>query len=79
MCPITAIDQAEVVVTKDPVSTCKDCPLSGKYAGREAMTIRLQIMESLRVIMCVYARWGHGRMKKKLIYLRKLPMTSLLP
>ncbi len=35
-CTRRALRQSEVVETKDPASTCTDCPLSGKYAGREA-------------------------------------------
>jgi len=34
--------QTGVVVTEDPASTCADCPLSEKYAGRSAMSIRLE-------------------------------------
>ncbi len=41
-CGRKALGRADVVVTQDPVSACADCPLSGKYAGRGAMTIRLE-------------------------------------
>ncbi|MBW1674013.1 MAG: hypothetical protein JRJ45_10295 [Deltaproteobacteria bacterium] len=34
--------QSGIVVTKDPPSTCTDCPLSDQYSGRGAMTIRLE-------------------------------------
>ncbi|MBW2630493.1 MAG: transporter substrate-binding domain-containing protein [Deltaproteobacteria bacterium] len=37
-----ALSKAGVVVTEDPASTCTDCPLSEKYAGRSAMTVRLE-------------------------------------
>ena len=33
--------QSEVVVTKDRVSTCADCPLAKKHGGRGAMTVQL--------------------------------------
>jgi len=33
---------SEVVVTKDPLSSCTDCPLSDKYSGRGAMAIRIE-------------------------------------
>ena len=41
-CARKAQDQAGVVIIEDPVSDCKDCPLSGQYAGRGAMTVRLE-------------------------------------
>jgi len=41
-CGKKALGQTEVVVTKDPLSTCIDCPLLDQYRGRGAMTIRLE-------------------------------------
>jgi len=41
-CGQKALRQAGVVVTKDPLSACTDCPLSAQYSGRGAMTIRLE-------------------------------------
>ncbi len=41
-CAQRALARPEVVVTEDPFSVCEDCPLSKKYAGRGAMTIRLE-------------------------------------
>jgi len=41
-CGKKALGQTEVVVTKDPLSTCTDCPLLDQYRGRGAMTIRLE-------------------------------------
>jgi len=41
-CAQQALKQSKVVVTKDPFSTCTDCPLSTKYAGRGGMTVRLE-------------------------------------
>ncbi len=41
-CGQRALRQSEVVVTKDPFSTCTDCPLAKKYEGRAAMTVRLE-------------------------------------
>ncbi len=41
-CARRALAQAGVLVTKDTLSTCPDCPLSGTYAGRGAMTVRLE-------------------------------------
>jgi PAS domain S-box-containing protein len=40
-CAQTAIAQSGVVLTEDPISDCKDCPLSESYAGRGGMTLRL--------------------------------------
>ena len=40
-CGRTALSQSDIVITEDPSSTCADCPLSEKYSGRGAMTIRL--------------------------------------
>ena len=41
-CVRQALSQSGVVVTKDPLSTCTDCPLADKYAGRGAMIVRLE-------------------------------------
>ncbi|MCK4535162.1 MAG: PAS domain S-box protein, partial [Syntrophobacterales bacterium] len=42
LCGEKALLQTGVVVTENPLSTCVDCPLSEKHAGRNAMTIRLE-------------------------------------
>jgi CheY-like chemotaxis protein len=34
--------QQEIVVTKDPPSTCTDCPLAKRYPGRAGFTARLE-------------------------------------
>jgi len=41
-CAQKALTQPHVVLIEDPFSTCTDCPLSTKYAGRGAMTVRLE-------------------------------------
>ncbi len=41
VCGEGALAQQGVVVTRDPASTCTDCPLAEKYMGRGAMTVRL--------------------------------------
>jgi len=41
-CSQKALKQQEVAITKDPASTCPECPLSQEYSGRGAMTIRLE-------------------------------------
>jgi PAS domain S-box-containing protein len=42
VCCQRALKQSEVVVTKDPASTCTDCPLSSMYSGRGALSVRLE-------------------------------------
>ncbi len=41
-CGQQALAQAGVVVIEAPAITCTDCPLAANYAGRGAMTIRLE-------------------------------------
>jgi GAF domain-containing protein len=57
-CARKAIVQAEVVLIKDPVSTCTDCPLSGNYVGREAMTIRLEHDGKVYGLLCASVPTG---------------------
>jgi PAS domain S-box-containing protein len=42
ICGQKALMQPGAVVTEDPLSTCSDCPLADKYAGRGALTVRLE-------------------------------------
>ena len=41
-CGKSALKQKDIVVTDKPINICKDCPISGKYGERGAMTIRLE-------------------------------------
>jgi len=41
-CGRRALGQENAVVTEDPSVSCTDCPLSGRCAGRGAVTIRLE-------------------------------------
>ena len=41
-CGKKALEQSEIVVTIDPLSSCLDCPLAGKYAGMSTLTARLE-------------------------------------
>jgi len=41
-CGRRALEQSEVVVIKDPASTCTGCPLSDKYGSPVALVIRLE-------------------------------------
>ncbi len=40
-CALRALDKKAVTTTGDPGKTCSDCPLSGGYRGRSAMTVRI--------------------------------------
>ncbi len=42
VCGQRALKKGGVIVTGNPASECPDCPLSSKYAGRGAMTVRLE-------------------------------------
>ena len=42
VCGKKALKKSDIVITKTPPDECKDCPLSGKYANRGGMTIRLE-------------------------------------
>jgi len=41
-CGRRALTQSEIVVIKDPLSTCGECPLAEKCRGRGVMTVRLE-------------------------------------
>ena len=40
-CASRALNEKEVITTGDPAKTCTDCPLSGLYRRRCAMTVRI--------------------------------------
>jgi len=48
-----ALKQPEVVIIEDPVATCTDCPLSGSYAGRGAVTLRLEYGKKIYGLLSV--------------------------
>jgi len=52
-CGQRARSEPGIVVTRDPLSTCTDCPLAGKYDDRWAMTIRLEHGGKLYGLLCV--------------------------
>jgi|GEM_PF-1758399 len=52
-CGRTALLQSNVVITEDPSSTCRDCPIAEKYGGRGAMTIRLGHEEKVYGLLSV--------------------------
>jgi PAS domain S-box-containing protein len=41
-CVQTALAQADILIIEDPYTTCVDCPLVGKYKGRQGMSMRLE-------------------------------------
>lgn len=65
-CTRQAIVQAAVVLTKDPVATCEDCPLSAQYAGREAMTVRLENDGKVYGLLCASVPTGFTADKEEL-------------
>jgi PAS domain S-box-containing protein len=52
-CGQKALNQSGLVLTQDPLSDCKDCLLSEKYAGRGAITVRLEHGGKIYGILCV--------------------------
>jgi PAS domain S-box-containing protein len=52
-CGRRALAQSQVVVIKDPYVACKDCPLSEKYSGRSAMSVRLESEGRVFGLLCV--------------------------
>jgi signal transduction histidine kinase/CheY-like chemotaxis protein len=52
-CGQRALSQSGVVVTKDVLSSCRDCPLSSTYGGRGAMTVRLESDENVYGLLSV--------------------------
>jgi len=52
-CGQRALSQPKVVVIKNPLSICTDCPLVGKYHNRAAMTIRLEHREKIYGLLSV--------------------------
>ena len=52
-CGRRALAQSQVVVISDPYDTCADCPLSEKYSGRSAMTVRLENEGRVFGLLCV--------------------------
>ena len=47
-----ALSQPGIVITKDPLATCVDCPLSGRYGDRGGMTVRLEYQEKIYGLIC---------------------------
>lgn len=39
-CGRRTLMQSDVVITKDPVPSCADCPLAMEYSGRGGLTVR---------------------------------------
>jgi PAS domain S-box-containing protein len=52
-CGRRALAGSGVVVVDSPYDSCTDCPLSGKYSGRSAMTVRLEHAGKTYGLLCV--------------------------
>ncbi|MBN2374448.1 PAS domain S-box protein [bacterium] len=52
-CARQALKQPDVLVTKDPLTTCTKCPLSSNYSGKAAMTVRLEYEGKVFGLLCV--------------------------
>lgn len=51
-CGRRALSQSSAVVTNDPASSCKDCPLAEGYRGRGGITARLKYRGKLYGLLC---------------------------
>ena len=52
-CATKALEGSGVILIENPISVCRDCPLSDKYGERGGMTIRLEHDTNIYGIMCV--------------------------
>lgn len=52
-CAQAALRQPDVVIVRDPLSICRDCPLAHKYDGRGAIVSRLEYNEKVYGVLCV--------------------------
>ncbi len=52
-CGRRALGQSDVVATENPLSACAGCPLTGKYRGFGAMTVRLEYGEKVYGVLAV--------------------------
>jgi signal transduction histidine kinase/DNA-binding response OmpR family regulator len=52
-CGQRALKQSRIITTKDPSSTCTNCPLAKSYLGTGVMTVRLEHMEKVYGLLSV--------------------------
>ncbi len=52
-CAQRALTHSGLILTQDPFSECMDCPLSDQYAGRGAITVRVEHGGKIYGILCV--------------------------
>ncbi|MBL7128112.1 MAG: PAS domain S-box protein [Ignavibacteria bacterium] len=52
-CGKNALKKSDIVITDTPLDECKECPLSEKYTGRAAVTIRLEYEGKIYGLMAV--------------------------
>ena len=56
-CGRSALKQFDVVVIKDPLSACGDCPLANRYSDRGADDCTIEIRrKDLRTVVCLCAQ-----------------------
>jgi len=53
-CGQRALVQSEVVIIKDQLSTCTDCPLAGEHCVGESMTVRLEYGGEVYGLLAVF-------------------------
>jgi PAS domain S-box-containing protein len=51
-CVQKALAQDKVIVTKDPLEQCTDCPVKGDTSGVGTMTVRLELEDTLYGVLC---------------------------
>ncbi|MBU0678880.1 MAG: PAS domain S-box protein, partial [Verrucomicrobia bacterium] len=71
-CAQMALAQAQVVVREEPPTTCTDCPLAASYAGRGAMTVRLEHGTKIYGLLCASVPIHHIADKEEHALLREV-------
>ncbi|MBN1341348.1 MAG: GAF domain-containing protein [Phycisphaerae bacterium] len=71
-CCVAALDRDDVVVVGDPFTGCRDCPLSRSYAGRSAMSTRLEHDSKVYGVLSVSAPKDLSADEEELLLFRAL-------
>ncbi len=72
LCATQAMTSDRVVVIEDPYTFCTDCPLSEKYSGRSAMTVRLEHDGKIFGLLCVSIPKKYAADEEELELLREI-------
>jgi len=64
-CGQKAMKKPGIVMTKNPLKSCKDCPLAVKFDGKSGMTIRLEYGEKVYGILNVSFSVDFSEIKEK--------------